>query len=141
MTNTHRLSLIVPGEYGVNTTDHPSEEAARAELVALINKFNYSRDTKHEAGRDGYELYTRATSFGGRIWAKVEKISDIKGRCECGHRWEQHEDEPWPVRTKGGYGKTTWKRYCHGNHGYATGIGETPCRCKGYRQRPADDDN
>ncbi|WKW85528.1 hypothetical protein SEA_REYNAULD_77 [Rhodococcus phage Reynauld] len=57
---------------------------------------------------------------------------DSKDVCDCGHGRHCHPDEPWDHRTKGGYGKTSWKRYCHGHKGYDPINGETPCRCKGF---------
>lgn len=65
-------------------------------------------------------------------WVGDGTVAEIELRCTCGHEEKHHEAEPWPVRTKDGLGKTTWKRYCHGNKGYCTLLGETPCRCKGF---------
>ena len=62
--------------------------------------------------------------------------------CECGHEESHHkwnpEDPlhvPWRQRTHGGRGKTTWLRHCRGNKGYDTLMGETPCRCKGFKEK------
>lgn len=62
-------------------------------------------------------------------------MSDEAKSCECGHDDYLHLDTPNRQRTHGGLGKTTWPRFCRGHKGYDTLRGETPCRCKGFKEK------
>lgn len=63
----------------------------------------------------------------------IEYIEVPKSKmCECGHGFNTHLERPYDQRSKGGQGKTTWKRHCAGIVSYTTKEGEKPCRCKGF---------